>query len=48
MLVLKQCKCGGTTFVKEYDDDVMRCEECWSRAEFVYVKEETDDKEGGR
>lgn len=44
MFVLKQCKCGGTHFVRD-DDETLRCEECWSRAEMVFVKDEVEEKE---
>lgn len=44
MFVLKQCKCGCTHFEREPDDDVLRCADCWSLAEFVYVKEKPESE----
>lgn len=41
MLVLRKCECGCTRFEREPDDDVLRCEECWSRARYVYINDET-------
>lgn len=45
MLVVKRCKCGCTRFEREPDDDVLRCEECWSRAEYTYIPDETEGKD---
>lgn len=48
MLVVKRCKCGCTHFEREPDDDVLRCADCWSRAEFAYISDNApvdNDKE---
>lgn len=45
MLVLRKCECGSTRFEREPDDDVLRCAECCSRAEYAYIPDKTDDEE---
>ena len=44
MLVIKQCKCGGTNFERD-EDGSLRCTECWSRAVREYVKDDEEESE---
>ncbi len=46
MFFIRQCKCGSTEFERESDDDVLRCANCCSLAQFGYKNtSENNDKE---